>query len=205
VPTAEDTGLIVPIGWWVLYEACNQLADWQMLPWGGEHLAVTVNLSCKQFMQADLVQRTEDILYKTGIRPGSLRLEITESTIMEQAEDAVEKLLALRRLGVKLYIDDFGTGYSSLSYLHRLPVDALKIDRSFISEMDTGDERSEIVGTIVTLARTLRMDVAAEGIETAAQVTRLRALACHFGQGYFFSKPVGRKAASGLIQTGASW
>jgi EAL domain-containing protein (putative c-di-GMP-specific phosphodiesterase class I) len=205
VPTAEDTGLIVPIGWWVLNEACSQLADWQMLPWGGEHLAVTVNLSSKQFMQADLVQRTEDILYRTGIRRGSLRLEMTESTIMEQAEDAVEKLQALRRLGVKLYIDDFGTGYSSLSYLHRLPVDALKIDRSFISEMDTGDDRSEIVGTIVTLARTLRMDVAAEGIETAEQVTRLRALACHFGQGFFFSKPVGRMAASSLIQAGASW
>jgi diguanylate cyclase (GGDEF)-like protein len=205
VPTAEDTGLIVPIGWWVLNEACSQLADWQMLPWGGERLAVTVNLSSKQFMQADLVQRTADILYRTGIRRGSLRLEMTESTIMEQAEDAVEKLQALRRLGVKLYIDDFGTGYSSLSYLHRLPVDALKIDRSFISEMDTGDDRSEIVGTIVTLARTLRMDVAAEGIETAEQVTRLRALACHFGQGFFFSKPVGRTAASSLIQAGASW
>jgi EAL domain-containing protein (putative c-di-GMP-specific phosphodiesterase class I) len=156
-------------------------------------------------MQVDLVERIEGILHETGIRPGSLRLEITESTIMEQAEEAVEKLLALRRLGVKLYIDDFGTGYSSLSYLHRLPVDALKIDRSFISEMDIQDERAEIVGTIVTLARTLRMDVAAEGIETAEQVTRLRALACHYGQGYFFSEPVGRAAASGLIQTGASW
>ncbi len=207
VPVAEDTGLIVPIGWWVLHEACSQLADWQSRPWGGEHLAVTVNLSGRQFMQGDLVQRIEDILYRTGIRSGSLRLEITESTIMEQAEEAVEKLLALRRLGVKLYIDDFGTGYSSLSYLHRLPVDALKIDRSFISEMDSGggDERSEIVGTIVTLARTLRMDVAAEGIETAEQVTRLRALACHYGQGYFFSKPLGRTAAGGLIQAGASW
>ncbi|HEV2855878.1 MAG TPA: EAL domain-containing protein [Thermoanaerobaculia bacterium] len=207
VPVAEDTGLIVPIGWWVLHEACTQLADWQSRSWGGEHLAVTVNLSGKQFMQADLVERIEDILFRSGIRSGSLRLEITESTIMEQAEDAVEKLLALRRLGVKLYIDDFGTGYSSLSYLHRLPVDALKIDRSFISEMDSasGDERSEIVGTIVTLARTLRMDVAAEGIETAEQVTRLRALSCHFGQGYFFSKPLGRMAAAGLIQAGASW
>jgi EAL domain-containing protein (putative c-di-GMP-specific phosphodiesterase class I) len=130
---------------------------------------------------------------------------MTESTIMEQAEEAVEKLLALRSLGVKLYIDDFGTGYSSLSYLHRLPVDALKIDRSFISEMDSGSERAEIVGTIVTLARTLRMDVAAEGIETAEQVSRLRALACHYGQGFFFSKPLGSTAAGGLIEAGASW
>ena len=205
VPVAEDTGLIVPIGWWVLHEACRQLADWQSLPWTGQHLAVTVNLSGKQFMQADLVERVEEILGSTGIRSGSLRLEMTESTIMEQAEEAVEKLMALRRLGVKLYIDDFGTGYSSLSYLHRLPVDALKIDRSFISEMDSEAERAEIVGTIVTLARTLRMDVAAEGIETAEQVTRLRALACHYGQGFFFSEPLGSSAAGGLIETGASW
>jgi diguanylate cyclase (GGDEF)-like protein len=205
VPVAEDTGLIVPIGWWVLREACRQLADWQSLPWTGQHLAVTVNLSGKQFMQADLVERVEEILRDTGIQSGSLRLEMTESTIMEQAEEAVAKLMALRRLGVKLYIDDFGTGYSSLSYLHRLPVDALKIDRSFISEMDNQAERAEIVGTIVTLARTLRMDVAAEGIETAEQVTRLRALACHYGQGYFFSEPLGSSAAAGLIEAGASW
>ncbi len=205
VPVAEDTGLIVPIGWWVLHEACSQLAYWQSLPWAGRPLAVTVNLSGKQFMQADLVERVEEILHTTGIQPGSLRLEMTESTIMEQAEEAVEKLMALRRLGVKLYIDDFGTGYSSLSYLHRLPVDALKIDRSFISEMDSGSERAEIVGTIVTLARTLRMDVAAEGIETAEQVSRLRALACHYGQGYFFSEPLGSTAAGGLIEAGASW
>jgi EAL domain-containing protein (putative c-di-GMP-specific phosphodiesterase class I) len=205
VSVAEDTGLIVPIGWWVLWEACTQLAKWQALPGSCEHLAVTVNLSGKQFMQADLVTRTAEILRQTGIRPGSLRLEMTESTIMEQGEDAVAKLLALRGFGVKLYIDDFGTGYSSLSYLHRLPVDALKIDRSFISEMDSGDDRSEIVGTIVSLARILRMDVAAEGIETAEQVSRLRALSCHYGQGYFFSEPLAGRAASGLIQTGASW
>jgi diguanylate cyclase (GGDEF)-like protein/PAS domain S-box-containing protein len=205
VAVAEDTGLLVPIGWWVLREACRQLAEWQSLPWTGEDLAVTVNLSGKQFVQADLVPRIEEILRETGIRPGGLRLEITEGTIMEQAEDAIAKLLALRGFGVKLYIDDFGTGYSSLSYLHRLPVDALKIDRSFISEMNGGDDRSEIVGTIVTLARILRMDVAAEGIETAEQVSRLRALSCHYGQGYFFSEPLASIAAGGLIQAGASW
>jgi diguanylate cyclase (GGDEF)-like protein/PAS domain S-box-containing protein len=205
VAVAEDTGLIVPIGWWVLREACRQLAEWQALPWTGEHLAVTVNHTGKQIMQADLVQRIASILRETGIRPGGLRLEITESTIMGQHEDAIAKLLALRGFGVKLYIDDFGTGYSSLSYLHRLPVDALKIDRSFISEMNGGDDRSEIVGTIVTLARILRMDVAAEGIETAEQVSRLRALSCHYGQGYFFSEPLAGGAAGGLIQAGASW
>jgi diguanylate cyclase (GGDEF)-like protein/PAS domain S-box-containing protein len=205
VSVAEDTGLIVPIGWWVLHEACRQLAEWQALPWASDGLAVTVNLSGKQFIQADLVPRIEEILRQTGIRPGGLRLEITEGTIMGQAEDAIAKLLALRGFGVKLYIDDFGTGYSSLSYLHRLPVDALKIDRSFISEMNGGDDRSEIVGTIVSLARILRMDVAAEGIETAEQVSRLRALSCHYGQGYFFSEPLAGLAAGGLIQAGASW
>jgi diguanylate cyclase (GGDEF)-like protein/PAS domain S-box-containing protein len=205
VAVAEDTGLIVPIGWWVLREACRQLAEWQSLPWASEDLAVTVNLSGKQFIQADLVERIEEILRETGLRPGGLRLEITEGTIMGQAEEAIAKLLALRGFGVKLYIDDFGTGYSSLSYLHRLPVDALKIDRSFISEMNGGDDRSEIVGTIVTLARILRMDVAAEGIETAEQVSRLRALSCHYGQGYFFSEPLAGIAAGGLIQAGASW
>jgi diguanylate cyclase (GGDEF)-like protein/PAS domain S-box-containing protein len=205
VSVAEDTGLLVPIGWWVLREACRQLAEWQALPWASDGLAVTVNLSGKQLIQADLVPRIEEILRETGIRPGGLRLEITEGTIMGQAEDAIAKLLALRGFGVKLYIDDFGTGYSSLSYLHRLPVDALKIDRSFISEMNGGDDRSEIVGTIVTLARILRMDVAAEGIETAEQVSRLRALSCHYGQGYFFSEPLAGIAAGGLIQAGASW
>ncbi|HEX9945578.1 MAG TPA: EAL domain-containing protein [Thermoanaerobaculia bacterium] len=205
VPVAEDTGLIVPIGWWVLREACQQFADWSALPGVRKAPAVTVNLSPKQFMQADLILRVAEILRGTGIEPESLRLEITESTLMGKAEEAIAKLQGLRELGIKVYIDDFGTGYSSLSYLHRLPVDALKIDRSFVSEMCHRQDRSEIVGTIVTLARTLRMDVAAEGIETAEQVSRLRGLACHFGQGYFFSAPVGRTAAAGLIRAGASW
>ncbi|HET9211322.1 MAG TPA: EAL domain-containing protein [Thermoanaerobaculia bacterium] len=205
IPVAEETGLIVPIGWWVLREACRQLAEWQTRPWAGNGLAVTVNLSGRQFVQADLVERIAEILRETGIRPGGLGLEITEGTIMGQAEDAIAKLLALRGFGVKLYIDDFGTGYSSLSYLHRLPVDALKIDRSFISEMNGGDSRAEIVGTIVSLARILRMDVAAEGIETAEQLSRLRDLSCHYGQGFFFSAPLAGGAAGGLIQAGASW
>ncbi len=205
VPIAEETGLIVPIGWWVLREACRQLADWRILPGCRRPLAVTVNLSGKQFLQADLVHRVEEILQHTGVEPECLRLEITESTIMSKAEEAIAKLQGLRDLGIKVYIDDFGTGYSSLSYLHRLPVDALKIDRSFVSEMCHREDRSEIVGTIVTLARNLRMDVAAEGVETAEQVSRLRGLSCHFGQGYFFSRPLGRIAAAGLIQNGASW
>jgi diguanylate cyclase (GGDEF)-like protein/PAS domain S-box-containing protein len=205
IPMAEDTGLIVPIGLWVLREACRQLAEWQAGQAADRVMAVSVNLSGRQFMQADLVRKIKRILRETGVRPGSLHLEITESTIMSQAEVAVAKLLQLRTLGVQLYLDDFGTGYSSLSYLHRLPMDALKIDRSFISDMDGSGERTEIVRTIVTLAQTLRLQVAAEGLETAEQVSQLRNLACNLGQGYFFSHPLDRVTAGGLIAADARW
>jgi diguanylate cyclase (GGDEF)-like protein/PAS domain S-box-containing protein len=205
ISLAEDTGLIVPIGWWVLREACRQLAAWQSLHPDGRTVAVSVNLSGKQFMQADLVKRVRRLLRESQVPPGSLHLEMTESTVMDQGDAALAKLSQLRALGIKLYIDDFGTGYSSLSYLHRLPVDALKIDRSFISYAGDGNGRSEIVHTIVTLARTLGMGVAAEGLETAEQVSLLRELACEHGQGYFFSRPVDRAEAGGLIADNVRW
>jgi EAL domain-containing protein (putative c-di-GMP-specific phosphodiesterase class I) len=170
-------------------------------------MAVSVNLSGKQFLQTDLVRRMRRLLREVPIAPGSLRLEMTEGAIMEQGQAAVAKLLQLRELGIKLYIDDFGTGYSSLSYLHRLPMDGLKIDRSFISS-GTGAEAggsSEIVRSIVALGRTLGMGVAAEGLETAEQVTHLRGLSCELGQGFFFSGPVDRSAAGGLIAQHARW
>jgi diguanylate cyclase (GGDEF)-like protein/PAS domain S-box-containing protein len=205
ISIAEDTGLIVPIGWWVLREACRQLAEWHALRPAGRPLSVSVNLSGKQFMQTDLVKRIKRLLRESGVPTGSLHLEMTESTIMDHGEVSLAKLSQLRSLGVKLYIDDFGTGYSSLSYLHRLPVDALKIDRSFISYTGDGNGRSEIVHTIVTLARTLGMGVAAEGLETAEQVSLLRGLDCQFGQGYFFSKPIDRSAAGDLITGNVHW
>jgi diguanylate cyclase (GGDEF)-like protein len=205
IAIAEDTGLIVPIGWWVLREACRQLAEWQALYPSVPPVPVSVNLSCKQFQQVDLIKRIKKILRETQAPMGSLRLEMTESTIMDHGDAALAKLSQLRDLGVKLYIDDFGTGYSSLSYLHRLPMDALKIDRSFISYTGDGAGRPEIVHTIVTLARTLGMGVAAEGLETAEQVSRLRGLSCQFGQGYFFSKPIDRSAASGLLAGNVRW
>ncbi|HEX5761265.1 MAG TPA: EAL domain-containing protein [Thermoanaerobaculia bacterium] len=204
IAMAEDTGLIVPIGWWVLREACRQLAEWQT-EGPGSNVAVSVNLSGKQFKQPDLVRRMRRLLREVPVRPGSLRLEMTEGAIMEHGQAAVTKLLQLRELGIKLYIDDFGTGYSSLSYLHRLPVDGLKIDRSFISSGGDTAGRSEIVRSIVTLGRTLGMGVAAEGLETAEQVTRLRGLSCQLGQGFFFSGPVDRSAAGGLIAVNARW
>ena len=206
ISIAEDTGLIVPIGWWVLREACRQLAEWQANGCG-RSMAVSVNLSGKQFLQTDLVRRMRRLLREMPIAPGSLRLEMTEGAIMEQGQAAVSKLLQLRELGIKLYIDDFGTGYSSLSYLHRLPMDGLKIDRSFISSGAgaAAGGSSEIVRSIVALGRTLGMGVAAEGLETAEQVTHLRGLSCELGQGFFFSGPVDRSAAGGLIAQHTRW
>ena len=199
ISVAEETGLIVPIGQWILDEACRQTRMWQEQI--GEHkpLAVSVNLSNKQFLQPDLVDRINQSLLKTGFDPRSLKLEITESVVMENAGEATARIGQLRNLGVELYMDDFGTGYSSLSYLHRFPVDTLKIDRSFISWMGARDENSEIVRTIVELAHNLHMEVIAEGVETEEQVSYLKALQCEYGQGYYFSRPLDAESAAALI------
>ncbi len=199
IPIAEETGLIAPVGRWVLHEACRQASQWQDQSHGDPPLSVNVNISGKQFSQADLIEQIESVLEQTGLSARSLKLEITESVVMEKAEATTTMLGQLRDLGVKLHIDDFGTGYSSLSYLHRLPVDVLKIDRSFVSRMEFGDENSEIVRTIVRLAHNLGMEVTAEGVETAEQVSKLSALECEYGQGYFFSKPVDSEGAKRMI------
>jgi diguanylate cyclase (GGDEF)-like protein len=198
IPLAEETGLITEIGSWVLGEACAQLRAWQTAM-GKESLTMSVNLSGKQLTQTDLIQQIENTLCQTGLNPTWLRLEITESVVMENAELATNTLLQLRKLGVHLSIDDFGTGYSSLSYLHRFPVNTLKIDRSFIGRMAKGDENSEIVRTICTLANNLGMEVVAEGVETREQLELLRSLKCEYGQGYFFSKPVEAEKATALL------
>jgi diguanylate cyclase (GGDEF)-like protein len=198
IPIAEETGLIIPIGYWVLCEACRQISAWQEY-YQASPLTISVNFSGKQFSQPDLIKQIDQILQETGLDGKSLKLEITESVLIENAESAAAMFLHLKSLGVQVHIDDFGTGYSSLSYLHRFPIDGLKIDRSFVSRMGVNNENSEIVKTIMTMAHNLGMSVIAEGIETAEQLTQLRALQCEYGQGYFFSKPLKPEAAAAFI------
>lgn len=199
IPVAEESGLIIPIGQWVLREACRQMREWQARFPTDPPLTISVNLSSKQLSQPDLVEQIEQILRETGLDAHCLRLELTENTLMTHAESAMGILAQLRALGVAVQLDDFGTGYSSLAYLHRSPLPTIKVDRSFVSQMDMGEGRSEVVQAIVTLAHNLSMEVIAEGVETAEQLARLKALGCEFGQGYHFSKPLDGRSAEMLI------
>ncbi|MCA1565108.1 MAG: PAS domain S-box protein [Acidobacteria bacterium] len=190
IPVAEEIGVIVELGQWVLEEACRQMRVWQLISPQHNRLKLSVNLSSRHFVQPDLYERIVEVLTETGLAPAALQLEITESVLMENAHTVVPLLSRLRELGVELAIDDFGTGYSSLSYLSRLkPIHTLKIDRSFISMGGDDHENSEIVRTIVMLAKNMGKVVVAEGIETAEQLARLRTLNCDYGQGYLFSRP----------------
>lgn len=199
ISVAEETGLILPLGSWVLREACLQMADWRKRLPDQLDIAVSVNLSPRQFCQPDLVDHVCRILEETKLAAEALRLEITEGVIMRETNAAIEKLTQLRGFGVQIHIDDFGTGYSSLSYLHRLPTDTVKIDRSFVSNLGTTEGCSEIVSTIVALARKLGMRVTAEGLETADQVASLRAMSCEFGQGFYFSGALDPTAAAEML------
>ena len=199
IGVAEETGLIVPIGWWVLEEACRRMADWRDQFETTPPLVISVNLSSKQFLQAGLVEQVERRLRQAGLEPRSLKLEITESAIMSDPEAAAETLNRLRALGVRISIDDFGTGYSSLSYLQRFPIDTLKIDRSFVQNLDNDPKDTEIVRAIVTLAQTLQMDVVAEGVETLIQRDHLQNLGCENGQGYYFSQSIDADIAEEMV------
>ncbi len=205
IPVAEETGWIVPIGAWVLETACEQLARWQEELSFSPPLFMSVNLSGKQFSQPDLTSFISDQLSRWNIAPENLKLEITESAIMENADSVTKRLHTLRDLGVKLALDDFGTGYSSLSYLHRFPLDTLKIDRSFVMRMQEGGENREIVRTIVALGRALNLDVIAEGIEDDVQLHDLRELGCKGGQGFLFSRPLPPGAALELLKSDSTW
>jgi len=206
LPLAEETGLIVPIGEWVLRQACEQLASWHHRFPESATMAVSVNVAGAQLSHSRFVETVDAVLEATGLDPARLRLEITEGVIMASPEATTATLHQLRRRNISLHIDDFGTGYSSLSYLHRFPIDALKIDRSFVGAINgqTGDN-VEIVRAIVTLAHSLKMDVMAEGVETEEQLMSLKALGCELGQGYLFARPLPPEDALRLLQEPPAW
>ena len=199
IPLAEETGMILWLGRWVLQEACHQMALWKAQFQDSAPKVICVNLSARQFAQPDLVSQLAQILEETKLDPGQLKLEMTESLVMQNVATASAMLKEMKTLGVLLGIDDFGTGYSSLSYLSRFPIDTLKVDGSFVSRIGEDKENLEIVRTIITLAHNLKMDVIAEGVETAEQLSQLRDLGCEYAQGYYFSRPVPAEEASELI------
>lgn len=190
IPIAEETGLIVEIGKWVLVEACAQLRKWQVENHFDEDIWMSVNVASKQFGEPDFVELVEKAIADTGIKPTSLKLEVTESAMIDDIEHARSVMLKLYEKGIMLSIDDFGTGYCSLSYIHQLPLSSLKIDRSFVNQMGDGKENQEIIKTIVSLAKSLNLKIIAEGIETKEQMNGLLDLSCEFGQGYYFAKPL---------------
>ncbi|MEE8572176.1 MAG: GGDEF domain-containing phosphodiesterase, partial [Gemmatimonadota bacterium] len=199
VPVAEETGVIMPIGLWVLEEACTQMANWKERFPAYDELTISVNLSGKQLQQADLVDQVANMLEKSGIEPDRLKLEVTETVLMDDPDYSTAIVQKLNDLGIQVQIDDFGTGYSSLSYLNRLHIDTLKIDRSFINSLGEPGERAVVVEAIIRLAGELGINVIAEGVETSAQLDSLRTLECKHGQGFLFSQPVSAEDATQLL------
>ncbi len=200
IPLAEETGLTVPLGHWVLREACRQVMEWgRTSPYPAGALAVSVNLSAKQFQHENLAYDVLQRLEETGLPPGSLILEITESIVMEDASLTVNIMQKLKTPGVKIAIDDFGTGYSSLSYLKRFPADYLKIDCAFVDGLGKYPESTAIVSAMIGLAQDLGLKTIAEGVETEEQLERLKAFGCELGQGYHFTKPLDAVAASEFL------
>ena len=205
IPVAEETGMIREIGWWNLQKACRQISAWNATRNGSAPLTMSVNLSVKQFLQPNLAEEIGRFLHEVWLPPGTLKLEITESTVMADPSAAVEMLMKIKSLGVQLSIDDFGTGYSSLSYLHRFPLDTLKIDSSFTKSMGQESDSIEIVRTILPMANSLQLNVVAEGVETVEQLAILRKLRCEFAQGFYFSKPVTADEAGALLGKNPKW
>jgi len=205
IPVAEETGMVNLIDWWVIGEACTQLGIWQQRFAAEVPLTMSVNLSGLQLTQLSLLERLDKILRQTSIEGRTLKLEITETGLLKNATSSTAMLEQLKTLGIQLSIDDFGTGYSSLERLHQLPIDTLKIDRSFVSRLGCQDNSLEVIRTIITLAHTLQMDVIAEGVETMPQLSQLRLLDCEYGQGYFFSRPLDSYSAGELLAAGWQW
>jgi diguanylate cyclase (GGDEF)-like protein/PAS domain S-box-containing protein len=205
ISLAEDTGMIRELGWWGLSEACRRLKAWKANLPADRDLFMSVNLSVKQFVQPKLVENMAAMLKEMDLAPGNLKLEITESAVMEDPIAAVEMLQQMKNLGIRLAIDDFGTGYSSLGYLHRFPLDMLKIDRSFISGISDGLNGMEIARTIMPLAKNLHLDVVAEGVETAEQARELKKLNCKYAQGFYYSIPLSADEAEALMTEHVAW
>jgi EAL domain-containing protein (putative c-di-GMP-specific phosphodiesterase class I) len=189
IPLAEETGLIVPVGLWVLKAVCMQLKEWQKDALTRD-LTLSVNVSAKQFRQSDFALQVQRVLQESGAKPSHLKLELTESTVLENVEDTIAKMRELKLLGVSFSMDDFGTGYSSLQYLKRLPLDQIKIDRSFVRDIVSDPNDAAIVQTIIAMTEVLGLNVIAEGVESVAQFEFLENHGCHAFQGYLFSTPV---------------
>ena len=200
VPVAEDTGLVVPLGWWVMRKALGQLREWNEGNSKRPPLAMSVNVSSRQFSQPDVVEKVLEVLREQSVAASQLHLEITETSLMRDVEATGLTLRKLRDADIQLHIDDFGTGYSSLSYLCRFPIHTLKIDRSFVRQMTYSGENMEVVRTIVQLARNLGHGVIAEGVETEGQLALLQNLECDIGQGYLISRPLDPERASLIIK-----
>jgi len=205
ISLAEETGLIFPLSNWILREACMQIGAWQKKYPGKPELRMSVNVSSKLLLQPGFADSIQKNLLEQGLEPGSLAIEITESVIMEHPERAVETMTKLQKMGVHIHIDDFGTGYSSLSYLHNFPVNALKIDRSFIAKMSANSDNQEIIKTIIALAQNLKLEVIAEGLEQNHQLSAIKNLECGFGQGFLFSKPLSAESIENWILSGKSF
>jgi len=199
IPLAEETGLIVPLGRWILEEACMQARKWQTKYQYGEELSITVNVASRQFEDESLSGIIEHALAISELPPRSLILEITESTMLANTEATIKKLTELKTLGIRFAIDDFGTGYSSLSYLKRFPIDTLKIDRTFVSDVSTNEDDAAIAKAIVMMGHALDMSVIAEGVETPQQLEYLTSLGCDAIQGYLFSPPLSTQSFTELL------
>ena len=202
IPLAEETGIIVPIGEWTLHSACRQVKKWQDMGYG--RLYVAVNLSTRQFREPDMVETVEKALETTGLPPDSLKLEVTESGIMENPEQAIAKMKILRKKGIRFSIDDFGTGYSSLSYLKQFPIDTLKIDRSFVMDAITNRDDQEIIKAIISMARSLNLDTVAEGVETRDQQEFLHEQGCQIMQGFYLGRPMSHEDFEEILRTQTS-